>query len=408
MDIAQLEQLVTWLDEQRRQSDQYIRQLEQRLVNQASQIEQQAQRIQQLEGDLAALRAQLAEYATLRQAMENLRNEVRQMIERVEEDILGRERDQERIRAAEREKIGRELGEIRKQLDVLQTLSEELEASRAEDRRLNETLLRLRESVTNLDRRVEEAVRTVTLLTEQRNQDHRRIGQLQGETVELFRRLEATVGKLTLVEEKLQRQESGLKQMREDVDELRKAEEAFLEDLRRAEADRQQRMKHWEAAFAHMEQLLQEFRQHLDRFQVQYDKAVEAVAAIERWQADLMRDVHEAREAQRLAEERMQKHLREFESEQEKRWQKQVLEWDYRWQEHQRRFEALKDEVVRAHKLLALHAQLVDILWRLQEAWGSHQLGEAQRLLQLIEETAEKRERVVKERDKLAEAGPEG
>ena len=100
MDLAQLEQLVTWLDEQRRQSDQYIRQLEQRIVAQQNALEEQAQRIQQLEGDLAALRAQLAEYGAFKQAMDNLRNEVRHMIERLEEEQLARERDQERVRAA--------------------------------------------------------------------------------------------------------------------------------------------------------------------------------------------------------------------------------------------------------------------------------------------------------------------
>ncbi len=408
MELAQLEQLVTWLDEQRRQADQYIRQLEQRLLGQQNTIEEQAQRILQLESELAALRAQLAEYTAIRQAMENLRNEVRHMVERLEEERLSRERDQERIRAAEREKISREIAELRKALENLPQLEERLAARRTEEQRLNEQLLKLREQVTAVDRRVEETGRDVALLMEQRSQDHRRIGQVQGETVELFRRLEALTGKVALIEEKTQRQESALKHMQEATEALRQEEEAFLEEVRRAEADRTQKIKQWEREFQRMEELVQQFQEQIERFQVQYDKAVRAVADIERWQAELKRDVHEAREAQRLTADRMQKQLREFESEQEKRWQKQVLEWEYRWQEHQRQFEALKEQVLRAHRLLSVHAELMDVTWRLQEEWGSHQLGEAQRLLQLIEEMAEKREHFIKERDNLTSTLAEG
>ncbi len=399
MDIAQIEQMVSWLDEQRRRADQDIRQLEQRLVNQMGVIEEQARRIQQLESELAAARAQLAEYTSLQQAMENLRNEVRHMVERLEEERLARERDQERLRAAEREKLGRDLAELRKELERIRLLEEELEARKVEERRLGENLMRLRQSVTEMDRRLEEAVRNNVLLQEQRAQDHRRIGQLQGETVELFRRLETTVNKLALLEEKVQRQESTLKNVAQIAEDLRQEEQTFLEEVRRAEVDRQKTMEQWGNVFERIEAEMEEALKRLEVFQLQYEKAVQAVADIERWQAELRRDVHEAREAQRVAEERMRNQIREFESEQEKRWKKQILEWDYRWQEADRRATALDQKITQAHKLLALHRELLDVLWRLQEEWGSHQLGEAQRLLQLIEGMAEKRERILKEQE---------
>ncbi len=268
-----------------------------------------------------------------------------------------------------------------------------------EERRLGENLMRLRQSVTEMDRRLEEAVRNNVLLQEQRAQDHRRIGQLQGETVELFRRLETTVNKLALLEEKVQRQESTLKNVAQIAEDLRQEEQTFLEEVRRAEVDRQKTMEQWGNVFERIEAEMEEALKRLEVFQLQYEKAVQAVADIERWQAELRRDVHEAREAQRVAEERMRNQIREFESEQEKRWKKQILEWDYRWQEADRRATALDQKITQAHKLLALHRELLDVLWRLQEEWGSHQLGEAQRLLQLIEGMAEKRERILKEQE---------
>lgn len=401
MDLAQLEQMVTWLDQQRRRADQDMRQLEQRLAAQMGIIEEQARRIQQLEGDLAAARTQLAEQTALRQALDNLRNEVRAMIERLEEERLARERDQERLRAAEREKWGRDLAELRKELEQVQALNEAMELLRAEARRLNEGLLQVREKVTEADRRAEEAIRTSALLSEQRAQDHKRIGQLQGESVELFRRLESTIAKLVLLEEKLQRQESALKQTAQTTEEMKKIEEAFLEDVRRAEVDRNRQMEAWKQEFEAMQAKLADAMEKFDRFQVQYERAVKAVDTIERIHAEQEREIREIREAQRVAEDRMRNQMRDFEAEQEKRWKKQLLEWEYKFQEEARRLSALDDLLQAVRRQLSLHAELLDILWRLQQEWGSHQLGAAQGVLQLIEEMAEKRERALKQHERV-------
>ncbi len=396
MDLTQLEQMVTWLDQQRRRADQDMRKLEQRLTSQAGIIEDQARRIQQLESELAAARSQLAEYASLQEALENLRKEVRAMIERREEERLARERDQERLRAAEREKWGRDIAELRKELDRFAGLEEAITALKAEDRRLGEQVMRLREQTVEIDRRSEEALRTVTLLSEQRSQDHKRIGQLQGETVELFRRLEVFASKLPLLEEKLQRQDNIVKDIRETVDNIQREEASFLEEVRRAEVDREKKVQEWQKEFEEMRSQLADALSRFDRFQVQYDKAVQAVADIERWKETLHKEVHEIREAQRVAEEALRRAMREFEGEQEKRWKKQILEWEYKWQEQNRRIDALDDVLKSVQKQLAMYGELLDIIWRLQENVGSHQLSEAQRLLQVIEEVAEKREKILK------------
>ncbi len=396
MEMTQLEQMVTWLDQQRRRADQDLRQLEQRLTAQAGVMEEQARRIQQLEAELAAARAQLAEQTSLQEALENLRNEVRAMIDRLEEERLARERDQERLRAAEREKWARELGDLRKELERITPLEEGIAQQRAEAKRLNEIVLQLREQVIEAERRAEEATRTTALLKERHTQDHKRIGQLQGETVELFRRLESTIGKLTLLEQKLQRQETAIKQITQVSEEVKAAQDAFLEDMRRIDVDRQHKMAAWEKAFEAMQQQMAQFKEQMERFQVQYEKAGQAVSTIESIQAALQRDVHEIREAQRVAEQHMRAAMRDFEAEQEKRWKKQLLEWEYKFQEQGREVNTLKALLEAAQKQLALHAELLDVLWRLQEEWGSHQLGAAQGVLQLIEEMAERREQALK------------
>jgi len=396
MDIAQIEQMVTWLDQQRRQADQERRQLEQRMASQMGLMEDQARRIQQLEGELAATRAQLAQHASLQESLDNLRTEVRLMVERLEEERLARERDQERLRAAEREKLGRDLATLRREFERVKAVEEGLQMRQVEERRLGEGFMQLRQAVVDMDRRLEERARAVTLLTEQRSQDHKRIAQLQQETVELFKRLETTIRKLTLLEERFQRQETSVKDLVAMTEGLREEQQTFLEEVRQAELGRQQTMRQWEEAFAQMSEHMDNVLKRLDMFHGQYERAVRAVAEIERWQAELRRDVNEAREAQRIGEQRAQTHMREFEEEQEKRWKKQMLEWDYRWQEQNRRIDGLQDRLTPMAEQLSVQQDLLEQLWHLQEEYGSHRLAGAQRLFELIEAALQARERTLK------------
>src|SRR5450759_1736993 len=76
MDLTQLSQMVTWLDEEHRRDREEIAKLDQRLQGMTIENQEQARRIQDLEGRLANTQAQLTRFTQMDQALQQLKNEV--------------------------------------------------------------------------------------------------------------------------------------------------------------------------------------------------------------------------------------------------------------------------------------------------------------------------------------------
>ncbi|MCB0235614.1 MAG: hypothetical protein KDG58_15640, partial [Anaerolineae bacterium] len=205
MDIDQLTQMVTWLDEEHRRERGEVAKLQQRIESQATEIVEQARRVQELEGQLASTQAQLVRFNQVDQALQQLKNELVLMLQRQDEQHAKDLRESERLRAGEREAAARNIAEVRKELPRFSRIEEELQQRKVEDQRLTEIVLALRQQLNGINKDIDERTRTLPFLMEQRTQDNKRIAQLQQETVELFKRTEGSSGKLQLLESNQQR-----------------------------------------------------------------------------------------------------------------------------------------------------------------------------------------------------------
>ncbi len=76
MDIAQLAQLVNWLDEEHRRDRAEIARLQQRIEAQSADVIEQARRIQELEGRLAGTQAHLGKFGQIEHAIQNTKLEI--------------------------------------------------------------------------------------------------------------------------------------------------------------------------------------------------------------------------------------------------------------------------------------------------------------------------------------------
>ena len=68
MDLAQLEQMVSWLDEERRKDKDELARLRQRMEQQSQIATEQLQRYQELDSRVSTVQTQLAKIARLEQA----------------------------------------------------------------------------------------------------------------------------------------------------------------------------------------------------------------------------------------------------------------------------------------------------------------------------------------------------
>lgn len=391
MDLTQLSQMVAWLDEEHRRDREEIARLDQRLQSMVIENQEQARRIQDLEGRLANTQAQLTQFAQIQQALQQLKNEVVVLLDKQAEARLQMQREIERARMSDREALARGITEVRKELPRLARVEEELVARRAEDQRLGEMLLALRQSVSNVSKDLDERTRTLPYMVEQRAQDNKRIAQLQAEHVELLKRTDATAAKAPVFEERIDRLERDLQKIQPIPEQLRTEQQTFLETQRVADVERARQMAVWEAEFLQQRELIEKQVVRMREFTAQYEAAGRAIKTLEEFQAAMIRDQRQVGELQRLAEERQRKELAEWQAENEQRWKKETLRWDYYLQEQQKVNQKLTDRFPPIEKDLALLQREVEALWKLHEQLGGRQLQEAQHLLDLIGKALEAR-----------------
>lgn len=384
MDLTQLSQMVAWLDEEHRRDREEIAKLDQRLQSIAVERQEQARRIQDLESRLASTHAQLTRFTQIEQSLQQLKNEVVVLLDKQTEARLQADRESERARLSDREILGRGVAEIRKELPRLGRLEEDLVARQAEDQRLGEMVLALRQSVNNVGKDLDERTRSLPYMVEQRAQDNKRIAQIQGESVELLKRTDALASRLPAQEERLQRLEKELTRIQPIPEQVRQDQQTFIEAQKLAEVERQRQMSVWEQDFAQQRAVIEKQAVKLREFEIRYEAAGRAIKTMEEFQAQTVQGQKQTAELQRLAEERQRKELAEWQSENEQRWKKETLRWDYALGEQNKINQKLEEHFPPIGKQLALLQREVEGLWRLQEATGNQQLASVQKLLDIV------------------------
>ena len=384
MDLTQLSQMVTWLDEEHRRDRDELAKLDQRLQSMAIEKQEQARRIQDLEGRLASTHAQLSRFTQLEQALQQFKNEVVVMLDKHTETRLQAERETERARLSDREILARGIAELRKELPRLGRVEEELATRQAEDQRLGEMLLAQRQALSILNRDVDERTRSLPYMVEQRAQDNKRIAQIQAENVELLKRTDGLASKQPLVEEKIQRVEKELQRIQPLLDQVRRDQQAFIEALKVAEVDRSRQMAQWEEEFGQQRETIEKQAALMREFAARYEAAGRAIKALEEFQAQMVREQKQVSELQRLAEERQRKELAEWQAENEQRWKKEMLRWEYANQEQHKINQKMQERFPPVEQGISLLQREAEALWRVQELLGQKQLNQAQQLLDAI------------------------
>ncbi|MEZ4769172.1 MAG: hypothetical protein R2844_12200 [Caldilineales bacterium] len=385
MDIDQLTQMVTWLDEEHRRERGEIAKLQQRIESQATEIVEQARRVQELEGQLASTQAQLVRFNQVDQALQQLKNELVLMLQRQDEQHAKDLREAERLRAGEREAAARNIAEVRKELPRFSRIEEELQQRKVEDQRLTEIVLALRQQLNGINKDIDERTRSLPFLMEQRTQDNKRIAQLQQETVELFKRTEGSSGKLQVLESNQQRIERGLTTIQPIPAQIREEVTTFVEAQKLKDAERDRQMVRWHEEMEQQRAGIELQHKKLQEFDSHIADAKRVAISLQGFEESIRREQHQVGELQRLAEERQRKELDDFVAEDEKRWKKQILEWDGRWVEQQKVNRDLAVQLPPIRKEIEGVKALVRQLWRLQETYGSQRMQEAQRWMQALE-----------------------
>ncbi len=327
---------ISWLDEELRREKSIVEELRDTIDKQQVTLVDQAQRILSLEDRLTKLQNQLQTLPEVKQAIQNTRDEIVAMMGDLRQDVQKRETELIRNRQAEREKDVRAIQEILLELDRFGPLEQGIAVSQAEDRRINESLLRLQQQVEDLAKFVpqsEEGRRQLAdALAKQRvdlQQTATAVEELGGAQATLAQRippLEVALGKLA-------QQLAELQNMRQEIT---SQQQEMLERQRRVDRERSQTLAEWGRrldAFGHQ---MDAWAEQLRFFADQHEKNRRVLRDVQTLAQDLSQQQDRLRQLQHIAEEQLRRELREARTENDLRWAQEIERREQARQEHER------------------------------------------------------------------------
>ena len=354
-----------WMDEEVRRYRNELITAQQRINAQEEELRQQARHIEDLEARLANTQTQLNRINVLERALDQYKEEIRLLIEQQEESYQQDRREAGRIKLIEQDNLNRAIAETRKGLAPIGRLQEELELRRAEEQRLNEAQLIVRQRVMDLEKRIDTSIRPVPYLQEQRARDAKYIAQLQEQVSTLVKTTDGLTNRFRVVEEIAHRNRQSVEELVTIRSELHQRQRRFIEEVQMEDQQRDRLVREWEESEQAREQRMHEFSERMRLFSDQYQQTRTALTNLESLSERLQREQHEVSELQRLAEERQKSKMEEWEAQSEKRWQREKLLWEQQWHDHDRRNAEQAERIKVTEECSTLNEEQVGLLWEL-------------------------------------------
>ena len=115
------------------------------------------------------------------------------------------------------------------------------------------------------------------------------------------------------------------------------------------------------------------------------------------FQETIRRDQVQVQELQRLAEERMRREMEEFQEEFDKKSRRNDLRHEHLWKEQEKSNKELLEHLPPILHDLRVHEEMLRLLWKLQEQYGSRYISAAQLWLDGLQTSLEERDETMKE-----------
>ena len=323
MEVSQLEQMIRWLDEERKRDKTLLAALQE-------QIEQQTQLIQSQSNDIDSLQKIQID---LRRT-----DDYPEMIEKTNRDFTGsvddlraqvrRERlENEQVRRVEIETINDMIADLDKKTRPYARYEEQLVARAAGEQRVQGQVQVISNDLADLSKRTEDRLQSIVYLEEQRRADARRIIGLEGDLQPLRKSIDDLEGKLIRLEDNLRKIPSRV----DEAIEIARSYDPRIEELRIADFQREQKVKQYLEQAQEVDEELANMVAQTQKYALLYNQNVQALDGLTAFQTRLEKRQNEIAEMQRLTEERLRRQWEEWQTTFARDWQKRMVNEEDRW-----------------------------------------------------------------------------
>jgi chromosome segregation ATPase len=366
MDINQAARMIEWLDEERRSDKSTIATMQERLAQQQDTIEKLQSRVNGVESDQTVMKNQFVPNSRESDIMDQLRKEMRQLLETSESKRLNAEREAERRANLERQTLSRPVQELADKVTKIERATTEVPALHIERDRLMTTVAGLQQRIDDLYKKLEEPDRRLAFMEEQRRQDVRRLSELETNMPEVQKQIDGIRPKLTLIEDLALRNERRVQEVQNGDRERREQMQQFIDQQTLIMQQRDQEVKDLVKRFGEHDETMQK---NIDRFETwseTYRNMKQIIEDFQRIGDRLERRINEVAEMQRLSEERFRQEWNDWRTTDQKRWKQFTLSNDEVWRNHDKDFERYVTHVEELHEAIQPLKDSIDRIWKLE------------------------------------------
>jgi len=311
---------LSWLDEEVRREKGIVEELRNIVDKQQITIVDQAQRILSLEDRLTKMQNQLQSLPEVRQASQNMRDEVVAMMGDLRQDVQKRETEALRVRQGEREKDLRALQEVRAELCRLGPLEQAAAVNQAEDRRLNEILARQQGQIEVLSRSAAQGEEGRRLLQDAISRSNVEIQQLIEQVAELATVRQSLMQRILPLENEQSKVGQQIAELQTVRQELNTQQQDLSERQRRSDRDRAQTLTEWGRRLDASSHQIETWADQMRFYADQHEKNRAVLRDVQALAHDLSQQQDRLRQLQRVMEEQLRQELREYRVENDQRW----------------------------------------------------------------------------------------
>ncbi len=366
MDINQAAKMIEWLDEERRRDKTTISTLEERLSQQQSLIENLQRRITGVESDQNVSKAQTTLAIREQELIEQLRKEMRQVVENSEARRLNAEREAERRAGVEREHLTRPVHELSQKLTEIERAATDVPALQQEHDRLLQSIHQFQQRLDDLNKKIDEPERRLAFLEEQRRQDVRRLSEVETDLPEIRKQIDSIRPKLTLLEDLSLRNERRTQEVQNTDHQRREQIQEFIDQQTLIMQQRDGQINELLSRFGKQDSLMQQNIERFETWEEAYRQMRGIIEDFQRISDRLERRINEVAEMQRLSEERFRQEWNDWRTDDQKRWKQFTLSNDEVWRLHDKDFERFVERLDQFSNQMAPLRDHIDRLWKLE------------------------------------------
>ncbi|NLX43606.1 MAG: hypothetical protein GXY79_09050 [Chloroflexi bacterium] len=311
---------LSWLDEELRREKAIVEDLRNLVDKQQVALVDQAQRILSLEDRLTRVQSTLQTLPELRQATQNARDEVVAMLGDLRQDVQKGQVEALRTRQGEREKDLRALLEIRTELGRFTALEQAATVNQAEDRRINEVVMRLQSQIEVLAKQLAQGDESRRQLQDALAKQVVALNQVAEEAHELAGVRPELLQRVLPVENDISKLAQQIGEMQGIREELTAQQAELLERQRRTERERSQTLTEWGRQLDGVVQQVESWADQMRFYADQHEKNRTVLRDVQALAHDLSQQQDRLRQLQRVAEEQLRQELREYRVENDQRW----------------------------------------------------------------------------------------